>query len=223
MMDTNQEKRQTLVIVFDVTGRLRYLSHQETSRMFERALIRAKVQVGYSKGFNPRVRMSLPLPRTVGVTSIGDIITVDASDEKRDDEALKAAIAEQLPDGCTIEKLEMQDGKVSYKPVSAEFEFVAAGIGKDAGVKENVSKFDRTCRNGEQIVVERYSAKKRRNRKIDIAEYIESIEMKDDCLRAKIKITPSGSVRVNEIIELAGIAQEKVALQITRKNVKFIS
>jgi radical SAM-linked protein len=223
MMDTNQEKRQTLVIVFDVTGRLRYLSHQETARMFARAMIRAKVRLGYSKGFNPRVRMSLPLPRTVGVASIGDIITVDASDEKRDTKALKAAIAEQLPDGCTIEKLEMQDGKVSYRPVSAEFEFAAAGIGKDADVKENVSRLDRSCRASERIVVERYSAKKRMNRKIDIAEYIESIEMKDDSVRAKVKITPSGSVRVNEIIELAGIAQEKVAVRITRKNVKFVS
>jgi radical SAM-linked protein len=223
MVDTNQEKRQTLVIVFDVTSRLRYLSHQETSRMFERALVRAKVRLGYSKGFNPRVRMSLPLPRTVGVASIGDIITVDASEEKRDIEVLKAAIAEQLPDGCTIEKLRMEDGKVSYKPVSAEFEFIAAGIGKDADIKENVSKLDQSCHAGEQIVVERYSAKKRTNRKVNIAEYIESIEMKDDSIRAKVKITQSGSVRVDEIIALAGIDRQKVAAQITRKNVKFVN
>ena len=223
MVDTNQEKRQTLVIVFDVTSRLRYLSHQETSRMFARALLRAKVKVGYSKGFNPRVRMSLPLPRTVGVASIGDIITVDASDENRDIEMLRSAIAEQLPQGCTIEKIEMLDGKVSYKPVCAEFEIAAAGIGNNADVKENVGKLDSSCHAGEQIVVERYSAKKRMNRKVNVAEYIESIELKDDSVLAKVKITQSGSVRVNELIELAGIAQEKVAVQITRKNVKFVS
>lgn len=219
----NEEKRQTLVIVFDVTGPLRYLSHQETMRMFERALLRAKVRVGYSKGFNPRVRMSLPLPRTVGVASLGDMLTVDASDEKADVEVLKTAIAEQLPDGCTIEKLDMADGKVSYKPVSAEFEITAAGIGKDADLKDNVSKLDRSCKAAEQIIVERYSAKKRTNRKVNVGEYIESIQLKDDSLLAKIKITQAGSVRVNEIIELAGINQEKVIPQVTRKNVRFVS
>jgi radical SAM-linked protein len=219
----NEEKRQTLVIVFDVNGPLRYLSHQETTRMFERALLRAKVQVGYSKGFNPRVRMSLPLPRTVGVASIGDMLTVDASDEKTDVEILKAAIAEQLPDGCAIDTLEMADGKVSYEPVAAEFEITAAGIGNDDDLKENVCKLNSRCQAPEQIIVERYSAKKRKNRKVNVGEYIESVELKDDSLLAKIKITQSGSVRVNEIIELAGIDQEKFVPQVTRKNVRFVS
>ena len=223
MVDMNEEKRQTLVIFFDVTGSLRYLSHHETARMFERALVRAKVRVGYSKGFNPRVRMSLPLPRTVAVASIGDVITVDASDEKRDVEMLRSAIDEQLPNGCTIENIEMLDGKVSYKPVCAEFEIAAAGIGDNADVKDNVSKLDSSCRAGEQIIVERYWAKKRTYRKINVGDYIESIELKDDSVLAKVKISQSGSVRVNELIELAGIAQEKVAVQITRKNVKFVS
>lgn len=219
----NEENRQTLVIVFDVTGRLRYLSHQETARMFERALLRAKVDVAYSKGFNPRVRMSLPLPRTVGVASIGDILTVTVAAEKTDAEVLKAAIAKQLPDGCTIDRIEMAKGRISYKPVSAEYEISATGIGKDADVAENICKLKQRRKAAEQIIVERFSAKKRMNRRVDVGEYIESIELKDDSVEAKVRITQSGSVRVNEILELAGIQREKVTGGITRRNVRFVS
>lgn len=48
---------------------LRYLSHLDLLRFFQRALRRARLPVDYSRGFNPRVRLSLAVPLPVGVTA----------------------------------------------------------------------------------------------------------------------------------------------------------
>ena len=220
-MDEN--KRQTLVIRFDVLGQLRHLSHQETSRMFERAMTRAEVGVCYSQGFNPRPKMSLPLPRTVGVASKGDILCANVAIEDVDTEELKGRLQKQLPAECVIVGLDVADGKVSYKPESAEFEFVVEGLGADAAGRLEIEEFQKKCLSGEEIVVDRWSAKKRKNRKINVNEYIENVKVDGDTVNVKVKITQGGSVRVNEILELAGVGVEKVVGGVVRKNVSFVS
>ena len=62
------------VIRFRVRVDMRYLSHAETMRMFQRALVRAGVKVSYSQGFNPHLKMSLVLPRSMGVESDDEIL-----------------------------------------------------------------------------------------------------------------------------------------------------
>ena len=79
---------------------MRFLSHAETMRLFQRALVRAGVQIAYSQGFNPHQKMSLVLPRSVGVESDDEILSLRLKDGQTglDTEALKAA----LPEGIEI-------------------------------------------------------------------------------------------------------------------------
>ena len=44
--------------------------------MFDRALVRAQIKLKYSEGFNPRPKLSLPLPRSVGVAAEDDLFCV---------------------------------------------------------------------------------------------------------------------------------------------------
>ena len=69
--------RETWAFAFSVTGDLRFISHRDTIRVFQRALARASLPVRYSEGFNPHPRLSLPLPRPVGVASEAEIIIVE--------------------------------------------------------------------------------------------------------------------------------------------------
>lgn len=48
---------------------LRFLSHHDMMRVMERIFARAKLPLRYSRGFNPRPVLSLPVPRPVGVAS----------------------------------------------------------------------------------------------------------------------------------------------------------
>ena len=48
---------------------VKYISHLDMLKVFERALRRANIPIAYNKGFNPRPQIVFGLPLSVGVTS----------------------------------------------------------------------------------------------------------------------------------------------------------
>lgn len=86
---------------------LRFLSHLELMRLWERALRRAGVPVAYSRGYTPHPHLSLALPLPVGVTSEAELLEVWLKQpvflaSRRDD------IAGQLPAGVTLAEFSAQ-------------------------------------------------------------------------------------------------------------------
>ena len=72
-----------VLIKFSVRGSLRFLSHAETLRVFQRACVRAGIEIQYTEGFNPRPKLSLGLPRTVGVESEDDLVQLKVHSRQR--------------------------------------------------------------------------------------------------------------------------------------------
>ena len=56
----------TVRFVYQVTGVLKFLSHLDLLKLFNRALLRANLPVAYSEGFNPHPKISFGPPRGVG-------------------------------------------------------------------------------------------------------------------------------------------------------------
>lgn len=66
-----------LRIKFTKTGQMRYISHLDIMRYFQKALRRAGADVAMSEGFSPHMQMSFALPLSLGMTSIGEYFDVD--------------------------------------------------------------------------------------------------------------------------------------------------
>ena len=62
---------------FAKTGKLRFLSHRDLARLWERTLRRAGVPVAYSEGFSPRPRLHFGLALSTGHESLGEYLDVD--------------------------------------------------------------------------------------------------------------------------------------------------
>jgi radical SAM-linked protein len=81
--------------------KLKYLSHLDTMRLWERSLRRAGVELSYSEGFSPHPRISLAAPLAVGVTSVAELMDIFL--ERRITANLFIQkIREQLPEGIEI-------------------------------------------------------------------------------------------------------------------------
>ena len=132
--------KETLVLRFRIFGNLRFLSHRETLALFQRALVRTGIDFCYSQGFNPRPRMSLPFPRSVGLQSEDELLYASVLIDKTDCdiEKLGGRIREQLPCGCEIVSVELVDRKKSYRALSAVYEFPVAGLCSDETIKAAV-------------------------------------------------------------------------------------
>lgn len=82
-------------------GRLRFTSHRDFARAFERALRRAQVPMGYSAGFSPHPKISYVGAAPTGVASEAEYLEIGLAREV-DVEALRVAIDAALPDGLDI-------------------------------------------------------------------------------------------------------------------------
>ena len=92
---------QRLRVTFSRGEELKYLSHLDVMRLWERALRRASLPLSYSQGFSPHPRISIAAPLPLGVT--GEMELMDIIFQRRVSPYLvQKSLAEQLPGGMNI-------------------------------------------------------------------------------------------------------------------------
>ena len=67
---------QRLRVEFCRGEEIKFLSHLDLMRLWERAFRRADLSLVYSDGFSPHARISLASPLSVGVTSQAELMDV---------------------------------------------------------------------------------------------------------------------------------------------------
>jgi hypothetical protein len=141
------------------------------------------------------------------------------SDVSEEEGKLLGEIREQMPEGCEIISVELEQGKVGYNPVWAEYEFELGDVAESLEFKSGFERFRSTSEQGEKLCVERKKGKKGPVRKIDVSDYIDSVELEGREIAVRCNITKSGSVRVDEILELLGIERSQLSGPIRRRAV----
>ncbi|MEU3146578.1 MULTISPECIES: TIGR03936 family radical SAM-associated protein [unclassified Streptomyces] len=82
-------------------GRLRFTSHRDFQRAFERALRRAEVPMAYSAGFTPHPKVSYANAAPTGTGSEAEYLEI-ALTQERDPDVLRTLLDESLPTGLDI-------------------------------------------------------------------------------------------------------------------------
>ena len=215
---TSKDKR-TLVVRFRITGFLRFLSHLETMKMFERALKRAGLELCYSAGFNPRPKLSAPLARSVGLVCADDLLYASVWVDSAAVSAveIRNRIESQLPAGCDIVDVELAGAKTSFAAEWAVYELRLADCVDGEALSERVEELAGRIERGDAIVVDRKGHKGKASRQVDAGGYIESVECGASSLTAKCRTTPSGSIRIDEILRLLQLDDSSLAGAVVRK------
>lgn len=92
---------QRLRIRYTKRGRLRFTSHRDIARAFERALRRARVPMAYSAGFTPHPKISWVGAAPTGVASEAEYLELGLA-ERADLAQLRAALDASLPAGIDV-------------------------------------------------------------------------------------------------------------------------
>lgn len=104
---------QRLRVRYAKRGRLRFTSHRDFSRAFERAIVRARVPMAYSSGFNPHPRISYAGASPTGAASEAEYLEIGLARTVDPAEVL-AALDEALPDGLDVlEVVESSGGSLA--------------------------------------------------------------------------------------------------------------
>lgn len=92
---------QRLRIRYAKRGRLRFVSHRDFARAFERALRRSGVPMAFSAGFSPHPKISYVGAAPTGSASEAEYLEIGLQTES-DPEQVRAALDEALPEGLDI-------------------------------------------------------------------------------------------------------------------------
>jgi radical SAM-linked protein len=222
-----------VLVKYSLTGTLRFLSHAETVRLFCRAMFRAGFDLDYSRGFRPRPRLSLPLPRPVGVQTDDDLLVVYLAQPEEtgdfDCESFGRNLSAQLPEGLEI--LEVQTGKGSRipRPLAATYRFevdggfrsdLKAAVDRIHGAKslplERVRKPDRGRRRRRAPVLVQRDAK-------NMLGPIDLDNGSGPCACATVEclIRSSGSLRLEEVMQLLDLSADRLVSPVRRTSVRW--
>ena len=123
---------QRLRVRYAKRGRLRFTSHRDFARAFERALRRAAIPMGYSAGFSPHPKISYVGAAPTGVASEAEYLEIGLAREC-DPDQVRAALDEALPDGLDIlEIVPATPGSLAERMQASQWRVELPGVDPDA-------------------------------------------------------------------------------------------
>lgn len=223
----------TAAVRFAIGGLLRFLSHAETLRLFERACARAGVPIRYSQGFNPHPKLSLPLPRPVGVESDDELLVLRLFDadgiavEDGPDGArrlwqarMKEALNEVLPSGIVVHSVAAMRSRTSFQPESARYVFDLDCADGREGVEALRERIDQVMAR-DRLVVERVAPDRREGRRVDVRPFLRAIELRETRAMVECAVSGAGSVRVDELMALLELEPRDLNGPVRRRDVTW--
>jgi len=226
---TNSTETIPVLIKFRIRGNLRFLSHAETLRLFQRACARARICLQYSHGYNPRPKLSLPLPRSVAVETEGDFLCLRVLASKPpcrqpapqpagvDIEQLKTDLASQLPDGCDLISAAVVQTRPSFLPTEAVYVLPVRPKYLDETLKKRIERVLGT----DSIIIRRQTDAKGTTRNINVRRFLKSITPEDENIAVVCRISSAGSIRVEEILEILELDYSMLAMPIARRSIQW--
>lgn len=156
---------------------VKYISHLDLMRTFQRAIRRAGVPISYSSGFNPHQELSFGAPLSLGLTSDAEYVDIKLAERMSVDELIDR-LNSALPEGIKILKgMEVAENSKSAMSVvsHAQYKITMTMEGIDGSVlSESIEKFLKQ----ERILVMKEQPKKGFELKeIDIRSMIVGMEL----------------------------------------------
>ena len=193
------------LIRFGKQPRLRFISHLDLQRFFQRAVNRTGLPVAWSQGFNPHPVMSFGSALALGWTSEYEVIDIKLSapmGRKRTEDAVRAALPEDLP----VYEVRMVDDKHAAPMALVRMsDYVVRLEGENApAVLERIPVFL------QMEVVTTVKKTKSGEKEINARPLVVEMEpLEEGCFKTRLMLTESQSIKpemlVGLLADLAGV------------------
>lgn len=203
-------KTMRIRVKFAKTEPMRFTSHLDLYRAWERLLRRANVQLVFSQGYNPRPKLQLAAPLPLGITSCSEIIDFWLSEGPDDLEILTSELIQVQPSGIdimTVKSVDPSAPPLQKKVTAAQYEvtLLEQSFELDQRIKSLL--------NSEAII------RQRRGKSYDLRPLIQelSIDSDDPNLIQMLLIAQEGSTgRPEEVLLALDIQPENTRIERTK-------
>lgn len=203
------------VFTFSIEGDLRFISHRDTLRMFQRAAARASLPVRYTEGFNPHPRLAIPLPRPVGMASQAESIVIEFEKPVNGDEVLHE-LEQQTPPDLKMIRAQRLEPRRRLQPALVRYRLELNGsVGAD--IESQVQRLMEST----TLPVKRSSPKNPQTRIIDVRPYIVSMDPCNSAVEFVLRVTGGGTVKPAEVAGLLGFEPRAINHRIRRLEIQW--
>lgn len=164
---------QKLRVRFARRGRLRFTSHRDFQRAFERALRRAGVPVAYSQGFTPHPKVSYAGAAPTGAASEAEYLELSVTD-RCDPDAVATALDAALSPGLDIVSVT----EAGQTPLADQLQVSSWDVRVPGTSPEDLAKAVEAFLAESSVVVERVTGKGKRE--LDAREAVVRMEVEPD-------------------------------------------
>ena len=130
-----------LRIRFNKLGKIRFTSHRDVARIWERALRRSGLPVAYSEGFNPRPKISFGLALSTSHESEAEYLDLDLDADRVgsiDPAQLPGILSGALPDGLTVTaatEIGRREPSLQHSVTSCTWRIDASGVDAETAAR----------------------------------------------------------------------------------------
>lgn len=200
------DRVERLRVRFSKEGDLRFLSHHNLMKVFERALRRSGLPIRISGGFNPRLKMSFPLALGVGVKAEDELMEFELTGWTKPSEVQKRLL-EQFPEGIRINSVEAISPRESAQVSEVLYE-----VGPLPRSRLNPGRLISLLAK-RKIIASRI--RKGRPKQVNIRPFIKDLRVAGSKLRMHMAVTPVGTARPAEVLEALGF-EDALGLEASR-------
>lgn len=185
---------------FSKTGKLRFLSHHDLMRLFERALRRTGLPLRMTEGYNPHPVIAFPTALGLGLESLDEVLEFELASWTAPRQ-IEKLLGGQLPEGIAVVSAETFDRRdrscVSY------VEYEASCPGQGPKLPEGIRAFLAL----KECPVERASDKG--SKTVEIRQYALAVESDGDRAFLRVKVTDQGTAKPEEILRAIGVTVDE--------------
>ncbi|PWM64972.1 MAG: hypothetical protein DBX38_07455 [Eubacteriales Family XIII. Incertae Sedis bacterium] len=167
------------IIFFEKSGYIKYISHLDMMRLFNRVIRKCSIKLAYSQGFNPHPKMSFALPLALGYTGKNEILEIETAEDYKTAFIL-SSLNRAMPDGISIKDVQEDRGERGNKTIASAVyagEYIAEiPLVDDASAKlGNITKKTAAFLSQPIIVAEKLQRKTGKILEIDIKPLIDTL------------------------------------------------
>lgn len=185
-------------VYFDKFGEMKFISHLDLLRFFDRLLKKSQIPVKYSQGFHPRPKMSFGSPISLGTEAYNELMDFELETPMSNEEVFNRLNSSNVV-GFRVNKVEDVIGKSS---IMEEYTIMVYEIESE---EEIITKLE-TLLNQEEIV--EVKEKKGKVTTRNLKERIKSFRREGNMIEMEIINTSP-----NSYLDLAGIEQQDVKIK----------
>jgi radical SAM-linked protein len=186
-------------IRFAKTGLLRWIGHQDLSRLWERLLRRAGLQLSMTEGFHPKPRMAFASALALGVEGSDEVVEIELAQDLPPAELLRQLQDDDQP-GLAIHsvcRLPAQFGKAQL--LRSDYVITApAGHCREAIQRSIAGLLAQPT-----VTVQR----KGQALQVEPSRQIASLRLGDDRLELALAASESASLRPGDVLQLLGLGE----------------